>query len=160
MPKIRDLGINVIPETMRPPEIGAGGGGGCEGATSECGENTYEVCPAGTFQCGPDTAYQQQCPAGTLQCGPDTAHQQQCAAGTFRCEPGTYYHDQCPGGTIPCTAGTLKDTPEITRMAAAYTGKPEAVGLTREAIKILKQQLQHQIAQLEELARSLDSDEK
>jgi hypothetical protein len=26
MPKIRDLGINVIPVTMRPPEIGPGGG--------------------------------------------------------------------------------------------------------------------------------------
>jgi hypothetical protein len=26
MPKIRDLGINVIPATMRPPEIGQGGG--------------------------------------------------------------------------------------------------------------------------------------
>jgi len=26
MPKIRDLGINVIPVTMRPPEIGVGGG--------------------------------------------------------------------------------------------------------------------------------------
>lgn len=26
MPKIRDLGISFIPATMRPPEIGAGGG--------------------------------------------------------------------------------------------------------------------------------------
>ena len=26
MPKIRDLGINFIPATMRPPEIGQGGG--------------------------------------------------------------------------------------------------------------------------------------
>lgn len=26
MPKIRDLGINTIPLTMRPPEIGEGGG--------------------------------------------------------------------------------------------------------------------------------------
>jgi hypothetical protein len=26
MPKIRDLGINFIPATMRPPEIGPGGG--------------------------------------------------------------------------------------------------------------------------------------
>ena len=28
MPKIRDLGINTIPATMQPPEIGDGGGGG------------------------------------------------------------------------------------------------------------------------------------
>ncbi|MFL6248517.1 MAG: hypothetical protein ACJ74H_21010 [Thermoanaerobaculia bacterium] len=33
MPKIRDLGISFIPATMRPPEIGAGGGfymAGCD----------------------------------------------------------------------------------------------------------------------------------
>jgi hypothetical protein len=28
MPKIRDLGISVIPATMRPPEIGDGGASG------------------------------------------------------------------------------------------------------------------------------------
>jgi hypothetical protein len=31
MPKVKDLGINVIPATMRPPEIGGGGGGTPEG---------------------------------------------------------------------------------------------------------------------------------
>jgi hypothetical protein len=37
MPKIKDLGINVIPDTMRPPEIGAGGGGcGCTNITNPC----------------------------------------------------------------------------------------------------------------------------
>ena len=36
MPKIKDLGINIVPGTMRPPEIG--GGGGCPGASlrSDC----------------------------------------------------------------------------------------------------------------------------
>src|SRR4029077_10542419 len=29
MPKIKDLGVKVIPETMRPPEMGPGGGGPC-----------------------------------------------------------------------------------------------------------------------------------
>jgi hypothetical protein len=38
MPKIRDLGINVLPETMRPPEIGEGAGGG-----AVCG-NLLTVC--------------------------------------------------------------------------------------------------------------------
>jgi hypothetical protein len=33
MPKLKDLGINVIPETMRPAEIGGGGGGGACGCT-------------------------------------------------------------------------------------------------------------------------------
>jgi hypothetical protein len=44
MPKIRDLGINTIPITMRPPEIGPGGGlYACDDhshadQTSACGE--------------------------------------------------------------------------------------------------------------------------
>lgn len=60
MPKIRDLGINFIPATMRPPEIGPGGGlhappgaehgpayfGGCgpSGRTQECGTCTHVTC--------------------------------------------------------------------------------------------------------------------
>ena len=41
MPKIRDLGINAIPETMRPFEVGDGGyrlGGG----TLECPDGTCD----------------------------------------------------------------------------------------------------------------------
>ncbi|HYH09371.1 MAG TPA: hypothetical protein VEK11_20155 [Thermoanaerobaculia bacterium] len=34
MPRVKDLGINVIPETMRPPEIGGGGGCGCTNFTN------------------------------------------------------------------------------------------------------------------------------
>lgn len=38
MPKIKDLGINVIPEGMRPLEIGGGAGGacGCTNVTNPC----------------------------------------------------------------------------------------------------------------------------
>jgi len=51
MPKIRDLGINVIPMTMRPPEIGRGGGyqlgadcaNSCEG-TFTCPEPSLPNC--------------------------------------------------------------------------------------------------------------------
>src|SRR5438874_12381807 len=38
MPKIRDLGIKVIPETMRPPEVGAGGG------CTDCTVQTFSIC--------------------------------------------------------------------------------------------------------------------
>ena len=38
MPKIKDLGIKVIPETMRPPEVG--GGGGC----SDCTVLQFSIC--------------------------------------------------------------------------------------------------------------------
>jgi hypothetical protein len=53
MPKIRDLGINVIPVTMRPPEIGPGGG--YDMAADTCNSETNcleETCnPSG--QCIP-----------------------------------------------------------------------------------------------------------
>ena len=39
MAKVRDLGIKVIPETMRPPEVGAGGPADC----NEC-TNALTVC--------------------------------------------------------------------------------------------------------------------
>src|SRR3954454_17024296 len=39
MPKVKDLGIKVIPETMRPPEIG-GGGGGC----TDCTVQAFSIC--------------------------------------------------------------------------------------------------------------------
>ena len=44
MPKIKDLGIKVIPETMRPPEAGGGAG---------CGIWTCGVSPAAARACWP-----------------------------------------------------------------------------------------------------------
>lgn len=38
MPKIKDLGIKVIPETMKPPEIGAGGG------CTDCTQQAFSIC--------------------------------------------------------------------------------------------------------------------
>ena len=38
MPKIKDLGIKVVPVTMRPPEIG--GGGGC----TDCTIQQFSIC--------------------------------------------------------------------------------------------------------------------
>jgi hypothetical protein len=44
MPKIKDLGITVVPEQFRPQEIG--GGGGCGGWTfcSDCTTQPYSIC--------------------------------------------------------------------------------------------------------------------
>lgn len=66
MPKVRDLGINVIPATMRPLEIGNGGGKhapmvACGGA-SNC---MACVCDNTDF---PDTSCNPSgCPAGTTK---------------------------------------------------------------------------------------------
>jgi hypothetical protein len=65
MPKIRDLGINVIPSTMRPPEIGPGGlyampqdpcgnitcGDTCGNTVPDCSKAPCEVTCGDT--CGP-----------------------------------------------------------------------------------------------------------
>jgi hypothetical protein len=56
MPKIKDLGITVVPEQFRPPEIG--GGGGCGGWTfcTDCTTQPYSICgttpgPGGCTDC-------------------------------------------------------------------------------------------------------------
>ena len=51
MAKFRDLGINAIPITMRPPEMGAGGGGGEEGPTTQCRNTKTCVEDDNTTQC-------------------------------------------------------------------------------------------------------------
>lgn len=51
MPKIRDLGISVIPATMRPPEIGPGSCGAT--VTCQVTQPCYETCPSDTGQCLP-----------------------------------------------------------------------------------------------------------
>jgi len=68
MPKIKDLGIKVIPETMQPPEVGGGGGCGIVGCTvspaaacgytttygcTDCTNQAFSIC--GTTPCGPIT---------------------------------------------------------------------------------------------------------
>ena len=50
MLKIRDLGVNVIPATMRPPEIGRGGGP-VQGGT--CGDETCGTTCDPSGQCVP-----------------------------------------------------------------------------------------------------------
>src|SRR4051812_865031 len=61
MPKIRDLGIKVIPETMRPPEVG---GGGC----TDCTTQQFSIC--GTTRGGcTDCTTQQFSLCGTTYAG-------------------------------------------------------------------------------------------
>ncbi len=132
MPKIRDLGINVIPETARPLEIGAGGG--C-GRSYECRQCSYSPADAGYRVCGPtDTCSNMPCGRTYRppQCGPtDTPWHgtyrpapygtAECAAGPtdqcsdyvrprgYRQEPYGYAH--CTGGpTDTCSAVPCKGT--------------------------------------------------
>jgi len=74
MVKIRDLGINFIPQTMRPPEIGAGGGLDMPGAAA-----THRIyvtdCRPVSGQCVPHS----DCAATPPHCGELTP---ECQVGT------------------------------------------------------------------------------
>jgi hypothetical protein len=78
MPRIRDLGINAIPATMRPPEVGRGGFfagpncGGASGGTEGCHDGTCEddekspPSPCGGASFGGTAT----CPDGTCEPSP------------------------------------------------------------------------------------------
>ena len=88
MPKVRDLGIQVLPETFRPPEIGPGGGGDCTNPlvscdlASDCGSCT--MCTQQT-NCGSCTMCTQQ-----TNCGNCTNH--------TACGSCTHITPVCSGG--------------------------------------------------------------
>jgi hypothetical protein len=175
MPKIRDLGINVIPATMQPPQIGeggggkgGGGGGDCEGATHEVPQGAYEElpCTPGTAACTPGTAkaddYAQV--HGYAQCTPGTVNNNSAncyARGYGHMEPPCWLLSliTCTPGTVDyegCTPGTRATTPHIVHLTAAQTNRAAGSGLAREAIELLKKQLQEAIAQLDEIAKNIE----
>jgi len=184
MPKMKDLGINVIPETMRPPE--------CLPWTvgPVCTPNGF-TRDAGCFptSCGVSPAAQVDAFQSTATCIPNSCgvacgctnitnpcfgcttaptvaacanHTTItiCYTGSFctvhsavTCATGTIVRHTggsiCPGGSICFTgsAGTITLTPN--------TPQFQGGGLTRESIAQLKDQLQQQIAQLDEHAKTL-----
>src|SRR5436305_208474 len=130
MPKIKDLGIKVIPETMRPPEIG--GGGGC----TDCTVQAFSIC-GGTPGGG-------GCTDCTLQpfsiCG-----------GTPRACGHPLSHCLCTHiGSLPCIG-----TCGYSNIPYQPVGE-----LTRDQIAKLKEQLQQQIDALDEHAKTLEKRSK
>ena len=83
MPKIRDLGISVIPVTMRPPEIGGGAAEieywaqltGCPATDPRQGEPLPGCVPTNNPPCNPSPP---QC-AGTPDCCPTDDPQSICS---------------------------------------------------------------------------------
>jgi hypothetical protein len=143
MPKIKDLGIKVIPETMRPLE--AGGGAGC-GASAQAG-----ICPAFShcFNC---TIVATWCRYGSCWCSFRTPFeaqfqaqfQAQCPMQSVVCQVGTQGGGGC-GPASPVCGGSIIDGTIV----------QQPVELTRESISALKEQLQQQIAKLDEHAKTL-----
>jgi hypothetical protein len=135
MPKIKDLGIKVIPETMQPPEIGGGAGGGAG-------------CIAGT-QCFPTF---QPCVPTLHPCLP-THHCWGCTyfISCIGCTHFGYITANCQfltqgggcGAISPVCGGSIDPT------------IVQTPGITREQIASLKEQMQKQIAALDEYAKSI-----
>jgi len=145
MPKIKDLGIKVIPETMLPLE--AGGGAGCGPATPKaqvaCRLPSYCIC-----------TWQSPCLCTHFTpCGHCT-FLGTCLGCSIRiC---TYQHTPC-GCTVIytpiCDFGT-----DICGAISPYAGveNPGDPVFTREQVAALKEHLQEQIRALDEHARTLD----
>jgi hypothetical protein len=173
MPKIRDLGINVIPEITRPPEVGPGGGCGPTG------------CKAHTMQCGATVPCSANygCAWTPIDCGGATfAQSQGCGMPAWGGGPtdhcsgycGQYYQQQCDNSHLPCGATdrwafvcgqgpTLQNSPGCAQNWALGCGGGTlqnspgcaASGLSRESIAQLKEQLYKYIQQLDEYAKSI-----
>jgi len=153
MPKIKDLGIKVIPETMRPPEVG--GGGGC----SDCTVLQFSICgttpgPGGgctdcTFQpfsfCGGT-----HCTAPHSHCGWYTLH----GCG----HPWTYCHGCSIAITLPCgpsiPCGAFSGCGPVSPVCTASIVNPGDPGINPQQIATLREQLQKQLAALDEAAKA------
>ena len=153
MPKIKDLGIKVIPETMRPPEIG--GGGGC----TDCTVVQYSIC--GTTPGGggcTDCTVQAFSICGGTHC---TALHSLCGFPTIHgCgHPYTFcictFNSPCLCthiASIPC-GGFTGCGPASAICTASIIG-PGDPGINPQQIAALKDQLQKQIAALDEVAKA------
>lgn len=162
MAKVKDLGINVIPETMRPQEclpwtigpVCLPGGITRDAAVAEQAEQPIQItlftyngcCGYGTYQCTFHTLT--NCTLHTLtNCGYPTITNcgiiSTCALHTFH----------CPGGSI-CTAVTHT----ITITPTTPVIQPGT--LSKEAVSALRDQLQQHLTALDEHARKLDDSPK
>jgi hypothetical protein len=170
MPKIRDLGIKVIPETLRPPEIG--GGGGCSDCTTQqfsiCGGTHGGGCTDCTTQqfsiCGTTYVGCTDCTTQQFSICGGTGQQQAAQARQF-CTDCTFRQFSLCGGTIGCTApyslcrfptlGGCTDCTNIAFSICGTTARQPQTQISQEQISALKESLRQQIAALEEHEKTL-----
>ena len=151
MPKIKDLGIKVIPDTIRPLE--ANGGAGCGTFTVNCIGCTIAVTvpqPCGCTNitnpclgCTQNITFQ-QCPLNTIKpcfgCTVVISHP--CACTRIASIPCGWGSGGC--GFSPVCGGSIDPT---------IVQDPRA--LTLDQVNALRNQLQQQIAALDEHAKTL-----
>ena len=154
MPKIRDLGVKVIPETMRPLEMGDGGctvsgcDGSCDCTSPSCGQCTNMTCGQCTnvtkCHC---TKFLTICACtGQLTC----ANNSIIGCGhctrlqTCFCSRSLW----CPGAT-----GCGAISPVCTASIDPTIGPWETIG--QEQIDMLRTRLKEQLAALDELEKKV-----
>jgi len=181
MPKIKDLGIKVIPETIQPPEVGGGG----------CGAVTCGISPAAARACFPTNAGCTDCtvqnfsicgttPCGFFTCGVSPIAAAQACLPTVGCTDCTVQQfsicGTTPGGclqtfqacrptfcactvlgTIGCTAPVSLCGPISPRCGISIdpTIVQQLGEVTLEQIAKIKEGLRQQIAALEEHEKTL-----
>src|SRR6266540_4188414 len=143
MPKIKDLGIKVIPETIQPPEVGGGG----------CGAVTCGISPAAARACFPTNAGCTDCTVQNFSiCGTTPGG---CLQTFQACRP-TFC--ACTVlGTIGCTAPVSLCGPISPRCGINIdaTIVQQLGEVTLEQIAKIKEGLRQQIAALEEHEKTL-----
>lgn len=162
MPKVRELGITVLPEGFGPVGIGGGGCGftQCSDCTTQpfsicggtnCGRITMETC---AWQTCTDCTHQPFSICGGTNCGRITRQNcawQTCSDCTVQpfsiCGttpgPQPQQFQQCPG--VSCEGCTIPGT----------GARPIDPNLTKAQIDQLKAQLKQQLDQVTELEKSL-----
>jgi len=173
MPKIKDLGITVVPEQFKPPEIG--GGGGCIGGTfcTDCTTQQFSICGTSPGPCT-DCTTQAFSICGTT-CGPRTFGCTDCTTQAFSiCGTtcGASFCTDCTTqafsicgttrvtGTVACRLGsrwpTIFDltTPCGGSFVGPGTIRPGG-GLRLEDVQQLRAQLNEQMKALDEYEKSL-----
>ena len=169
MPKIKDLGITVLPEQFKPLEIGGGGGCGYSYCT-DCTTQQYSICGTtpGAGGCS-DCTTQPFSICGTT-CGnrsfgcTDCTTQPYSFCGTTFCTDCTTQAFSFCGTTrvtVACRLGsrfpTVLDvtTPCGGSFVGPGTVRPGGGGLRVEDIQQLRASLEEQMKQLDEYEKAL-----
>ena len=171
MPKIKDLGITVLPEQFKPPEIGGGGGCGITYCT-DCTNQPYSICGTSPGPCS-DCTTRPYSICGTTPCGgrtyacTDCTNQPYSICGTSpgpACTDCTKLAFSICGttrGTVACRLGSKWPTvfDVTTPCGGSYIG-PETIrvgggGLRVEDVQELKAALREQIEALDEFEKTL-----
>ena len=145
MPKIRDLGISVIPLTMRPPEIG----GGAADVADHDGANTPQYHAAAKKK--PPCEHTKKPPCDYTKKPPCEYTKPVCAPTDGKCAPTNDGLCETTLKCVPTNDGLCESTGKCAPTdglckATGKTGrKASAAALSDEAIAQLRQQLRQQI---------------